>query len=245
MSKHQPTTVIHLAAFTDVSAAFSQNGDKDGLAYKVNTLGSKNIAESCTKYGHYLIHTSTDFVFDGNKEEPYTEEDAPKPIEWYGQTKFWAEQEVAKSGTNHSIVRLAFPFRARFKGKLDLVRNMIKKLKDNSLYPMFDDQFITPTFIDDICEVFNLFINKKTTGIYHLVGSTSLSPFELAQKVNQVFKLNGEVKPGSFVEYLKKDPRPRQQYTKLSNKKLENDLGFTMKNIDQSLKILKGQIDQL
>lgn len=242
LSKVKPTTVIHLAAFTDVSKAFEQNGDKKGLVYKVNTLGTRNIAKACKKHNHYLIHVSTDFVFDGQKNDFYTEEDQPKPIEWYGQTKLWAEQEVVNSGCQHVITRLAFPFRSRFPGKLDLVRTMIEKLKTNSLYPMFNDQIITPTFIDDISQVFEIFIQKNPSGIYHLAGSTPISPFDLAKKISTVFDIKADIKPGSFKEYLKKDPRPRQQYSKISNDKLNQDFGFKMSTIDQALATLKKQL---
>ena len=240
--KHQSTTVIHLAAFTDVSKAYEQNQDKDGLVYKVNTLGTKNIAQSCKKHKHHLIHISTDFVFDGSKETLYTEKDKPNPIEWYGQTKYWAEQEVAKSNCQHTITRLAFPFRSHFPGKLDLVRNILEKLKTNSLYPMFSDQIITPTFTDDICKVLDIFIQKKPTGIYHVTGSTPISPYDLVKKIAITFGLKADIKKGSFKEYLKKDPRPRQQFLKISNQKLKTDFNFSMSTIDQALVVLKNQI---
>ncbi len=242
LSQHQPTTVIHLAALTDVSKAYEEKDNKQGMVYKINTEGTRNIALSCQKHGHYLIHISTDFVFDGEKETPYTETDKPNPIEWYGQTKFWAEQEVEKSNCQHVIARIAYPFRANFPQKLDLVRNIIQKLKNNSLHPMFADQIITPTFIDDICNTLNIFINKKPTGIYHLVGSTSLSPFELTQKISQVFNLKADIKSSSFKDFILKDPRPRQQFLKISNQKLKTDLNITMKSIDSALKVLKDQV---
>jgi dTDP-4-dehydrorhamnose reductase len=242
LSAHQPTSVIHLAAFTDVSRAYQEKGDKNGLVYRVNTLGSKNIAQACRKHRHYLIHISTDFVFDGQKTTAYTETDQPNPIEWYGQTKLWAEQEVEQSGCRFVIARLSFPFRARFEPKKDLVRNIIDKLKNNSLYPMFTDQVITPTFIDDICQALKVFINQQPSGIYHLVGSTSISPYDLAQKIAQVFNLQADIKKGSFKEYLTKDPRPRQQYLKLSNAKLKKDFNISMKTIDSALEELKNQM---
>ncbi len=242
LSQRQPTTVIHLAAFTDVSKAFKQKGDKNGLVYKVNTLGTKNIAQSCKKHNHYLIHISTDFVFDGTKKTPYTEVDKPNPIEWYGQTKLWAEQEVVNSGCNYVIARLAFPFRSKFPQKLDLVRNIIEKLKTNSLYPMFDDQIITPTFTDDIAKAIQMFIQKQPNCIYHLTGSTPISPFKLAKKISDIFNLKADIKPGSFKEYLKKDPRPRQQFLKISNQKIQNDYKFKMSTIDSALNTLKKQL---
>lgn len=242
LSQQPPTAVIHLAAFTDVSKAYEQKGDKNGLVYQVNVLGTQNIANACKKYHHYLIHISTDFVFDGKKQESYTEEDQPHPIEWYGQTKLWAEEAVKNSGCQFVICRLAFPFRAKFSPKEDLVRKIIAKLKINTLHPMFTDQIITPTFIDDICQALKVFIVKKPQGIYHVVGSTALSPYDLAKKVAAVFQLPSGIKPGIFKDFMKTDPRPRQQYLKISNVKLKQDFGFKMKTIDKALLILKDQL---
>jgi dTDP-4-dehydrorhamnose reductase len=241
--RRQPgSTVIHLAAFTDVSAAFKESGNRQGKVYQINVLGTVNIAQACKKYHHYLIHISTDFVFDGQKPEPYTETDRPQPIEWYGQTKLLAENEVIRSGCSSVIVRTAFPFRAKFEPKLDLVRSILTKLKTRTLYPMFSDQIITPTFIDDLCQVLKLFSVKQPGGIYHVVGSSWLSPYELAQKIAAVFTIKADIKPISFKDFLKTDPRPRQQYLKISNAKLCRDFGCKMKTIDEALRVLKTQL---
>lgn len=242
LKQYPGSTVIHLAAFTDVSRAYEETGNKEGLVYKVNVAGTKNIAVTCQKYGHYLIHISTDFVFDGAKQGSYTEDDKPNPIEWYGQTKLWAEEEVTKSGAKFVICRTAFPFRAKFPPKEDLVRKILGQLQTNSLPPMFSDQIITPTFIDDLCRVLKLFIEKKPVGIYHCVGSTPLSPLALAQKIAAVFEIKADIKPGSFQEFLKTDPRPRQQFLKMSNAKLKHDFGYELKTIDKALTALKSQL---
>jgi len=245
LSQQSSTSVIHLAAFTDVSKAYSETGNKNGMVYKVNVLGTENIANACKKYHHYLIHISTDFVFDGKNPPPvggYTEEDQPHPIEWYGQTKLWAEQKVVNSGCQHVTCRLAFPFRAKFPAKEDLVRKILAKLKTNTLHSMFADQIITPTFIDDICQALKIFIEKKPSGIYHVVGSTSLTPYDLALKIAAVFNLKADIKLGSFKDFLKTDPRLRQQFLKISNAKLKHDFGFSMKTIDEALQVLKSQL---
>lgn len=235
--------VLHLAAFTDVNKAWEQRGDKNGLCYKVNVIGTRNIAELCAKYDKYLIHVSTDFVFDGRKKTPYTEEDKPSPIEWYGETKYWAEKEVEKSQVKHCIARIAFPFRTNFPKKLDLVRKIIEGLKENSLPPMFADQIITPTFIDDIAHALGSLINRSAQGIYHLVGSTSLSPFELAVQIAEVFGFNKRtIKKASLGEYLEKGGRPRQKNLALSNKKLKKELGVEMRTLNRALKIIKSQL---
>lgn len=245
LGKQPATSVIHLAAFTDVSKAYAEKNNQEGMVYQVNVSGTKNIAEACKQYGHYLIHISTDFVFDGVNPPAngYSESDQPHPIEWYGQTKLLAEDEVTRSGCLSVIVRTAFPFRAKFPPKDDLVRKILSQLKTNTLKSMFSDQIITPTFIDDLCQVLKLFIAKKPSGIYHGVGSSWLSPYELAQKIAALFVIKAEIKSISFKDFLKTDPRPRQQFLKISNAKLKHDFGLEMKDIDSALKAVKAQLN--
>ena len=111
ISNSEAKVVVHLAAFTNVNAAHEQEGDESGICYKVNVIGTRNIASACKKHNKYLIHISTDFIFDGEGDLPKTEADLPSPIEWYGQTKYLAEKEVEKSDANYSILRLAYPYR--------------------------------------------------------------------------------------------------------------------------------------
>lgn len=251
----QSEIVLHLAAFTDVNAAWQQNEDKNGSCYKVNVLGSKNIAQLCKKYNKYLIHISTDFVFDGKKRTSYTEKDEPNPIEWYGKTKYLAELEVKKPGCRYVILRIAFPFKAKSASKklepnpkLDLVRKIINKFKKKEELKMFTDQIITPTFIDDIARVIEKCIELRPKGILHCVGSTSLSPYELACKVVDVFGFDSSlIKKAKLENYLKENPyaRPRQKNLTLSNKKLEKDLGIKMLSINEALKKMREQTKPL
>mgnify|MGYP001059733179 CR=1 FL=1 len=244
-SKHQKADVVlHLTAFTDVDKAWKQRGDKEGLCYQVNVIGTRNIAQLCAQYKQYLIHISTDFVFDGRNSSSggYTEEDVPYPIEWYGETKYLAEKEVEKSGAKYCIARIAFPFRAKFDNKLDLVRKIIKGFQENSLAPMFVDQIVTPTFVDDIAFALTSLINRTGQGIYHLVGSTALSPYELAIQIAEVFGFDkGRVKKGTLEEYAKKTGRPRQKNLFLSNKKILQ-LGVEMKTLKEALETMRSQL---
>ncbi len=246
--------VLHLAAFTDVSSAWIQNENKNGSCYQVNVIGSKNIAQLCKNYNKYLIHISTDYIFDGYNPPTggYKETDVPNPIEWYGKTKLWAEQEVQKSGCRNAILRIAFPYKAEFspknlelKIKLDLVRDIKAKLESGEKINRFTDQIITPTFIDDIAKVIDKMIKVKSKGIYHCVGSTSLSPYELAIKIADVFKLDKTlINKSSLEEFIKTidDDRPRQKNLSLSNQKLERELGIKMATIDQGLNKIKNQL---
>ncbi len=231
-------SLIHLAAFTDVNAAWKEKGDKNGLCYRVNVLGTKNIAGLCRKYDKFLVHFSTDFVFDGEKEGNYTEEDNPHPIEWYGETKYLAEEEVKNSGCRYCIVRIAFPFRAKFPTKLDFVRKIVEGLKNKTLSPQFSDQIITPTFIDEIVSGVEKILGKQPQGIFHLTGSTPISPYELAQKVAEKFGFDKKLaREGSLSLFLKETPdaRPYQKRLALSNQKVKNALGVLFKDIDQAL----------
>jgi len=237
---------IHLAAFTDTAKAWEQNGDKTGLCYQLNVQGTKNIIELCKKYNKHLIHISTDFVFDGNKEEKYTEEDTPAPIEWYGQTKYFAEQEVLNSGISSSIIRIAYPYRANFAEKKDIVRKIIDALKTQSLnHPMFADQITTPTFVDDIALGLKYFFQHKPNGIFHLVGSSSQSPFQMAQQVAETWGFDKNlIKEGSLEEYIKTLPegsRPWQRHLAISNDKIKS-LGIFPKTLQAGLLEMKKQM---
>ena len=245
--------VMHWAAFTDVNQAWKERGDKNGLCFKVNVLGTRNIASLCQQSQKFLIHISTDYVFNGQKPltELYTEEDQPIPLEgeWYGQTKFWAEQEVQKSGCKFAILRTAFPFKARpardekkigDNFKLDLVRQIIKKLQNKEKVKMFIDQMITPTFADDLIAIINKVINSKPEGVYHCVG-TPIYPFEMAHKIAAAFSLDKSKIKESRIEDLGKDQRPRQKNLGLSNKKMETDLRIKMHTFEEALEIIKQQ----
>ncbi|MFC1711819.1 SDR family oxidoreductase [Patescibacteria group bacterium] len=248
-------TVIHLAAFTDVTHAWEQNEQINGSCYQVNVVGSKNIAQLCYKYNKHLIHISTDFIFDGVNppKEGYSEKDAPNPIEWYGKTKLLAESEINKSGVKNVVLRIAFPYKAKPADKklepiikLDLVRKIVAKLQKGEKLSMFSEQIITPTFVDDIVKVVDYCLENKPEGLYHCVGSTSISPYKLAKETAKAFDLDESlIKKTSLEEFLKDNPndRPRQKNLTINNKKLETDFGIKMKTLNDGLKDIKNQLE--
>lgn len=255
----QVNEVIHLAAFTDVDAAWEQRGDKKGNCYQVNVVATENLARLCGQTGKFLIHFSTDFVFDGQKPPPggYTEKDKPHPLEWYGQTKLLAEEKVKNSLEDYCLLRIAFPFKAKPEPKTlepsvkqDLVRRMISNLKQDTLLSLFSDQIITPTFIDDIAKVVALCLKRKITGLYHCTGSSHLSPYQMAKRIASEFNFKKTViKSISLENYLEKlaaetkgTPRPRQKQLPLSNKKLTKTFNVHMKTFPQALKTIKKQL---
>lgn len=244
IQKNPASVMIHLAAFTNVRAAFEQTNDKSGICYQVNVEGTKNIVQVCQENQIYLIHFSTDFVFAGNQEEPYTEEDGRHPIEWYGQTKAWAEEAIEETLKNYAIVRIGYPFRAQCPNKPGMVTKIRQSLEDGSLYPQFTDMIITPTYIDDVARVMDKMIEAKPTGIYHLHSSTSLSPFELTQKIARTFSFDPDsIKEGRLDEYLQTTNRPYQKTLRMSNDKVQAELGVKLMTIDEALADIKNQLD--
>ncbi len=241
--KNSPAkVVIHFAAFTDTNAAWAQRGDKTGLCYQLNVVGTKNIADLCQKHDKHLIHISTDSVLDGQKTGSYVETDSPHPLDWYGQTKFEAEKIAAS--VNAAIVRIAFPYRQNFPAKIDIVRKIISKLADNQTVTMFNDQFTTPTFIDDIALVLGTMISKEKSGIYHLVGSSSQSAYDMAKTIAEVFDLNSDlVQPSSLAEYLKTpEARPYAPNLALSNEKVISEFGIRPKTLKEGLQFIKQSL---
>lgn len=237
--------VLHMAAFTDTNIAWEQRGDKSAICYQLNVQGTQNILDLAQKYNQYLIYISTDFVFDGNKTTPYLETDNPSPIEWYGETKYLGEKVITDSGyTNYNISRITYPYRAKFDTKPDIIRKVLTKLQNGEEVKLFSDQICTYTFIDDIAQAINKFLTDKPIGIFHVVGSSSHSPYEMAKIIAKVFDLDQNlVQPSSLDEYIKSQPegsRPWQKTLITSNQKAK-DLGLTFKTLEEGLIEIKAQ----
>ncbi len=237
--------VIHFAGFTDLNAAWQQKGDKNGLCYQLNVIGTQNIVDLCHKYNKYLIHISTDYVFDGNKSGLYTEIDQTKPLEdWYSETKRLAETTINDSGIPASIVRVSFPYRSHFEPKTDLVRKIIDKLQQNQVCNLFTDQITTPTLIDDIALGLAKFIDVRPNGIYHLVASSTQSVYDMGTLIAKTFGFDlNLIKPSSLADYLKTpDARPYAMNLGLNNQKLITEIGYTPRTLKDGLAELKRQL---
>lgn len=227
--------VLHFAAFTDVTKAWEQRDDKNGLAYRVNVLGTENIVKAATATGKHLIHISTAYVFNGEKNGMYVESDSVQPIEWYGQTKAWAEEKVAESASQWTILRIDQPFRSDEFPKTDTVHRIIAGLKSGGLYPQFVDHYFGPTFIDDFVKVVDWVIRSKTTGIFHASSGEKWSDYDFAMLIRDNFHFETEVKKGLLAEYLKTLSRPYQKNTAMDASKLKSVLGFKMKTMQEAI----------
>ena len=233
--------MIHLAAYTNVNGAFEQTGDKNGAAWQVNVVGTKNIAQVCAERGMYLIHLSTAFVFDGEKTGAYTEDDTPHPIEWYGQTKYESEKMVTTSGAKAVILRIDQPFSFRPSPKVDTLWRVINGLRAGTLFPQFTEHHFGPTVIEELVKVMDFCLRAQPTGIYHASSGESWSDYDFACAVNEILHLGASVKPGDLEAYLRTSARPYQRNTALDVQRLREILDFKLGNVRDA--IAKVQLD--
>lgn len=203
-------------------------------AFAINVVGTKNIVEACQRYHKTLIYISTDFVFDGTKSTTYTESDKPNPVSWYSRTKYLGEQLVQKSHTNYCILRLAYPYGTTSVIKKDFVRNIQSKLVLGETISGITDNLFTPTFVPDIAEALDVLIQKKAQGVYHVVGSTSLSSYDAIVAIARHFGYDTSLleKTTNVNYYSGRAVRPR--YLAISNAKI-TAMGVSMKTFEEGL----------
>lgn len=195
-------SILNLAAYTQVDKAETERD----LASKINTQGAVNLTKASKKYDKQLIHISTDFIFPGTKEYPgpYKEnQQTPREFEnqlgWYGKTKLEAEREIMASDCKWAIVRIAFPFGSKTADEKDYIQKIIKSIKAG--YSLFNDQFLTPTYIPDLAVVLGQIASKRLSGVYHVATHPLTTPFEFGSYLAKNLDL-GEVAPGSVQGYL-------------------------------------------
>ena len=218
---HPAKVVVHFAAFTDVTKAYQENGNKEGIVYKVNVGGTQNIVTAIKSSGKRLIHISTAYVFDGQKEGLYTEKDAVNPIEWYGQTKALAEDVVMNADISASIFRIDQPYRQDEFPKLDILHRVKKGLEEGTLPPMFINHTFTATKIEEFAKVVQYALDHELRGIFHATTDPVTTDYQFAMNIQRQFGLKGEVRPGDLNEYLQKTNRPYQKNTALDTTKLK------------------------
>ncbi|MEM7825144.1 MAG: SDR family oxidoreductase [Candidatus Aenigmatarchaeota archaeon] len=243
--------LVLFSAFTDVDKAEQERNNKEGACWRINVDGAYNIASACKRYDRFLIYISTDFVFDGISG-PYSENDEPASdsgqVSWYGWTKLNGEKTVINSDCKFIIARISYPYRAKFLLKTDFVRNILDRLKTGNLYPMYDDQLISPTFIDNIVRALACLIKAGQFGIFHIADNTVLSPYQAACEIARVFGYNAcSIKRGSLVSNMKDSSFAKRPLNGgLKNNRVQNLLvqfGFSMLDFKNSLILMKQQIE--
>lgn len=233
--------VLHFAAKTDVEGAEKERGDGEkSSAWTVNVTATKYIVEACRRTDKRMVYISTDYVFDGTKDA-YSEEDTPNPQGWYAVTKYEGEKLVSSLGKNGLIIRIANPYRAVFPQKPDFVAKIRTVLAEGRSMYSPNDQIFVPTFIDNIARAVEKLIAGYASGVYHVVGSTALTPYAAAMTIARTFGLDGSrIVATSFQEYFQgRAPRPFR--AALKNDKISK-FGVRMSTFNEGLAEVKKQL---
>jgi dTDP-4-dehydrorhamnose reductase len=166
--------VINCAAYTNVDAAESE----PDLAYQVNAAAVGRLGELAGQADKWVLHISTDFVFDGQSDTSYTEADAANPINEYGRTKLAGEQLLAETGCNHCIVRMKWTYGSagdNFPAKL------LARAKSGRDLKVVDDQIGSPTATTEAAEAICDLLNKRVQGLFHFAADGYVSRYEMAK----------------------------------------------------------------
>ncbi len=203
-----PDVLVHAAAYTDVDGSES-NSD---LAYKVNTLGTRNVAVACQKADSAMVYICTDYVFDGTKGSSYYEYDQTNPLSVYGKTKLGGEIYIRDILNKFYITRTSWLY--GFHGP-NFVTTMLNLAETNDVISVVNDQIGSPTYTVDLANSIAKLITKPNYGIYHITNSDHCSWFEFAKEIFNNAGVNIDLKPVTTEEF----PRPafRPKYSVLEN----------------------------
>lgn len=242
-----PEAIVNFAAYTNVSEAEKQRGDAAGDCYKINVEGTKNLIDATPANCHF-IQISTDMIFPGSKADPGPyEEDHPSEyseseLTWYGYTKNLGEKLVKeKFGKDATILRLIYPVSVKYDLKLDYLRKPLSLYDEGKLYPMFTDQQVSISFVDEIAMALYKIIEGNHKGIFHASSIDTSNPFDLVTYlIEKARGVKDAVKPASIDEFLKTADNP-VRYPKFGGLKVEN----TEKILGINYSSWKGIVDKL
>ncbi len=240
LSRGSPEAVVNCAAYTNVDQAESESG----LAYAVNRDGALYVAKACSNMRIPLIHTSTDYVFDGNATAPYSEEDEPHPLGVYGMSKLDGENAVRSTASQHYIVRTAWLYGV---GGKNFVKTILHHARTKPELRVVADQYGCPTWTMVLAEGLSAFLERVAEGkpapwgTYHCCGKGIATWHELAELIIDEGRkhepLRAErVVPITTAEYPTAAKRPH--HSALDCQKIERALGIKPPAWQTSLKLM-------
>ena len=220
---------INCAAFTAVDLAETQSE----LAYAVNAEGPNNLAKVCKKHQVKLLHISTDFVFDGKKQKPYVETDAPNPLGIYGTSKCQGERYIQQVMDEYFIIRTSWLYSEYGN---NFMKTMLRLSETKDEISVVSDQIGSPTYAGDLAEVLIKIVlsSSNNYGVYHYSNSGSISWHDFAVGIFKHFGKIIEVKPIKTKDYPTGAIRPK--YSVLATTKIVNNFDCTIKDWQESLK---------
>lgn len=212
ITEARPTIIINCAAYTNVEKAEREKEQ----AQKINADGPAALAKIAKEIDALLVHISTDYVFDGKKDSPYTEEDITNPINVYGKTKLAGEIAVIESGCRYIIVRTAWLY--GMNGP-NFILKMLELGRSRPEVKVVNDQFGSPTFTKELAIAIMRLVDSNQTGMFHVVCQGIASWYDLAAKVFETSHLTANLESVDSSVFPTIAPRPT--YTVLSTKKLK------------------------
>ncbi len=240
----RPKVIVNTAAITNVDYCETHKEE----AQRVNVEGVSNLAEAIAGNNTRLIHISTDYVFDGTFGH-YTEDDTPRPLNYYGQTKLDSEKIVSKL-SSYAIARPSVIYGWNPRGTRGTASDSVKpmnfamfvvdKFKRNEMVKAVRDQYSSPTFADNLAEALLRLARHPDNGIFHTAGRSCLSRYEFAVKLAERFGYSTQlVEPVFSSEFKQLAERPKNSC--LQVKKAEKTLGIRFLTAEEGIREMKKQ----
>ncbi len=193
--------VINCAAYTNVEKAESEAN----LAYQINGTAVGRLGVLARQANIWVLHISTDFVFDGESDRPYLETDTPNPINAYGRSKLAGEQLLVESGCNHCIMRLEWTYGLHGN---DFITKLLKKTETDKQLKVVDDQVGSPTATTEAAKVICKLLQKKPDGLFHFASAGYVSRFEMAKFILDKLNVSVELSSCKTSDYVSAAVRP-------------------------------------
>ena len=233
-----PDVVINTAAMTNVDMC----EDKKDACDALNVNAVQYLADACQEINAHLIHISTDFIFDG-EDGPYTEEDKPNPLSYYGLSKLKSEQLLQAHMVKWTILRTIVVFGTGERlSKENIVLWAKGALEKGDSLNIIDDQFRAPTLAEDLADACILAIKKTAYGIFHVSGKETMSIYEMVERIRKYYGLNNtnlnRISTSTLDQKAKRPPK-----TGFILNKAKSILGYNPHSFEECLSIIKGQLN--
>jgi dTDP-4-dehydrorhamnose reductase len=223
----QPAVVLNASGFTDVDGCES----RVDTAFAVNGEGPANLAAASAQTGAFLIHVSTDYVFDGTHREPYRENDSLNPLGVYGKSKANGEIRVREIiPENHCIVRTQWLFGLHGKNFVDTI---VRLSGERDVLRIVDDQIGSPTYAPDLAEALVTLARLRGRGTFHVTNSGITSWYGFAAKIVELAGRSTIVEPMKSSELQR--PAPRPSYSVLDNARFHDFCGYGLRQWTEAL----------
>ncbi len=203
--RYSPQIVINCAAYTAVDKCETERD----AAFAVNAQGVGVLGKVAQARAVHIVHISTDYIFDGNKKEPYIEIDQPNPQSVYGESKYAGEKELIQSGCSYSIFRIAWLYGSRGNNFAKTIRTIaLQKAQDRTELRVVNDQHGTPTYTVDVCKQIIMCLDKNDSGLFHCTNEGACTWYDFAKAIVKAYNIPVVVSPCTTQEFIRPAPRP-------------------------------------